>query len=84
MLDITPKFCSDIELGIKGMSISTLMRISKTLKLPADFILFGNAAIGAPTPIMLMLQSCEPEVLPYIESIIKTFILAIDAQNEKC
>ena len=24
LLDITPKFCSDIELGCKGMSIPTL------------------------------------------------------------
>ena len=26
-LDITPKFCSDIELGVKGMSVPTLCRI---------------------------------------------------------
>ena len=24
LLDVTPKFCSDIELGVKGMSIPTL------------------------------------------------------------
>lgn len=27
-LDITPKFCADIELGTKGMSVPTLCRIA--------------------------------------------------------
>lgn len=29
LLDVTPKFCSDIELGVKGMSVQTLCRISE-------------------------------------------------------
>ena len=41
-IDITPKFCSDIELGIKGMSVSTLCKIAKTLHLSTDYILFGS------------------------------------------
>lgn len=82
LLDITPKFCSDIELGIKGMSVSTLIRISRTLKLPTDYILFGTASVGAVTPTVLMLQNCEPSALPYIEDIIKTFLLAMDAKKD--
>lgn len=30
-LDITPKFCADIESGTKGMSVPTLCRIATTL-----------------------------------------------------
>ena len=30
-LDITPRFCYDLELGHKGISISTLIKISKEL-----------------------------------------------------
>ena len=41
-LDITPKFCSDIELGVKGMSVPTLCRIASTLSLSTDYILFGK------------------------------------------
>ena len=32
LLDVTPKFCSDIELGVKGMSVPTLCRISRILR----------------------------------------------------
>ncbi len=42
LLDVTPKFCSDIELGVKGMSVQTLCRISEVLRLSTDFILFGR------------------------------------------
>lgn len=41
-LDITPKFCADIELGTKGMSVPTLCRIATTLSLSTDYILFGK------------------------------------------
>ena len=32
-IGVTPKFCSDIELGLKGMSLPTLCKISKVLHL---------------------------------------------------
>ena len=30
LLEVTPKFCSDIELGAKGMSVPTLCKIAKS------------------------------------------------------
>ena len=51
LLDVTPKFCADIELGVKGMSVQTLCRISQILRLSTDFILFGKENSGASTPI---------------------------------
>ena len=37
-IDVTPKFCSDIEAGVKGMSVPTLCRIAKVLAyLPITF-----------------------------------------------
>lgn len=63
-LDITPKFCSDIELGIKGMSVPTLCRIADTLSLSTDYILFGknskkDQANGLET-VAPMLESLTP------------------------
>jgi transcriptional regulator with XRE-family HTH domain len=81
LLDVTPKFCSDIELGVKGMSVSTLIRISQTLKLPTDYILFGTVGNANVSPLTLMLQTCDKDMLPYIEDLIKTFLLAIDRNN---
>lgn len=42
LLEVTPKFCSDIELGVKGMSVPTLCKIAHVLRLSTDFILFGT------------------------------------------
>ena len=42
-LDVSTKFCADIELGIKGISIQTLAKLSDLLCMDADFILFGTA-----------------------------------------
>ena len=35
------QFCADIETGAKGMSVPTLCRIAKTLRLSTDYILYG-------------------------------------------
>lgn len=83
LLDVTSKFCSDIELGIKGMSVPTLCRISHILKLPTDYILFGEEGISTDTsPAALMLRQCPSDKLPYLESVIKSFLLAMDEKKE--
>ena len=59
LLDITPKFCSDIELGVKGMSIPTLCKLSKVLHISTDYILFGQETGATYEPIMRMLETCS-------------------------
>ncbi|GHV09900.1 hypothetical protein FACS1894217_14920 [Clostridia bacterium] len=83
LLDITPKFCSDIELGVKGMSVNTLINISRLLKLPTDYILFGTIPRGEVNPVALMLQILPPEDLPYLEELVKLFVLAMGTRNKK-
>ena len=39
MADITPRFCYDLELGLKNMSVNTLCKISDSLHVPVDYIL---------------------------------------------
>ena len=81
LLDVTPKFCSDIELGVKGMSVATLCRLSEVLRLSTDYILFGRDADGS-SPITLMLRSCSKTELAYAEQLLKTFLLAMHAWQE--
>lgn len=78
IIGITPKFCSDIELGVKGMSLQTLNQIVRTLKLPADFILYGTSLENEQNAIVQMLASCNPMKIKYAEEILKIFIQAID------
>lgn len=57
LLDITPKFCSDIENGARGMSLKTLMRVSETLYMTTDYILFGKKTEKDRTAFSLFAES---------------------------
>lgn len=37
MADITPRFCYDLELGLKNMSVNTLLKISEALNVPVGY-----------------------------------------------
>lgn len=81
-LEVTPKFCSDIELGVKGMSVPTLCKISKILRLPTDYILFGRPETEANDSLSLLLQSCSDTERKYAEVILKTFLNAMNSKGE--
>lgn len=77
-LGVTTKFCSDIELGYKGMSIQTLHNVSQYLGLTTDYILTGKeydpAVENEIKPLAKMLIACKPEKLRYAEAIIETLL----------
>lgn len=81
MLNVTPKFCADIELGNKGMSVQTLCKISDILKFSTDHILFGTEAQFYSFPSQL-LQRCTPAEQKYAEDILKTFVMAMDSKRK--
>lgn len=86
-LDITPKFCSDIELGVKGMSVPTLCRIATTLSLSTDYILFGKQEkkekLSVFKALSPMVESVAPSQLPYLESVLKAVISAMNHKEDK-
>lgn len=82
LIDVTPKFCSDIELGIKGMSISTLCKISKVLHISSDYILFGESEQTSSDAFSLMMERCSNEERTYAEQLLKTFVMAMDSKKE--
>ena len=63
MLDVTPKFCCDIETGAKGMSLKTLMNLSKILYMPTDYILFGDE--DTPTPFVMFAKEIPADHSSY-------------------
>ncbi len=83
LLNVTPKFCSDIELGAKGMSVPTLCKISKVLRLKTDYILFGKTEAAFSEPLTLLLQSCTDTERVYAEQLLKTFLIAMTAQSDQ-
>ena len=77
-LDVSTNFCRDIEIGAKGMSIQTLHKISKILKISTDYILTGECFGNNEEPLLVMLNSCRPEKKKYARDILKSFLLAIE------
>lgn len=82
LIEVTPKFCSDIELGLKGMSVPTLCKISKVLHLSADYILFGQDGQSSSESFARMLDQCSDTERTYAEQLLKTFVMAMDSKKE--
>lgn len=76
-IGITPKFCSDIELGVKGMSVQTLCKIADILKLSTDYILFGTVSQDVSPHLSMMLSRCTTTEQKHIEEMLKIFIIAM-------
>lgn len=77
-LDITPRFCYDLELGHKGMSISTLCKISSELNVSTDYLLFGEAKDNQGiSEVTSLYKECPPEKRRHLNTIIQQFIFAV-------
>ncbi len=81
LLNVTPKFCSDIELGTRGMSVPTLCKIATSLRLKTDYILFGQTEEILNEPLILLLQNCSDIEKVHGEKLLKTFLIAMNAQK---
>ena len=77
-LAVSINFCRDIEIGAKGMSVQTLLKLSHVLKLSLDYILLGEVTGNGAEPLVRMLDACKPEKRKYAEEILKTFLLAME------
>lgn len=42
LVNVSPHYIYEIERGMKAMSLETLINLSEALKLPTDYILFGE------------------------------------------
>ncbi len=83
LIDVTPKFCSDIETGSKGMSVPTLCRIAKVLRLSTDYILWGQDCQNNSNAVMMMLDNCSETERVYAEQLLKVFITAMNVGDER-
>ncbi|MCC8081807.1 MAG: helix-turn-helix domain-containing protein [Lachnospiraceae bacterium] len=84
LADITPRFCYDIELGSKNMSLHTLCNIAAALSIPADYILFGpQSADDRYTPVTALIRTCPPDYLDHLTQIVSHFIQAVQKMEEE-
>lgn len=81
MIDLSPQFLAEIELGKKGMSSITLLKICNGLCVSADYILTGNSG-GDSSTIENMLSTLNEQQINQAEDLLRVFVSAIKvAQN---
>ncbi|MBE6865255.1 MAG: helix-turn-helix transcriptional regulator [Ruminococcus flavefaciens] len=78
-LDVSVKFCSDIELGVKGMSMNTLMNISEILCLNVDYILFGDKKVSDNElfTVEALFSQCPEKYRHNLVTIMRTFVESV-------
>lgn len=82
MVDITPRFCYDLELGNKNMSVNTLLKLSTALNVSIDYLLFGSSSeTDEFTAIDSLIRTCPVSKLEHLEQIISHFIQAVRDEN---
>lgn len=78
MAEITPRFCYDIELGLKNMSVRTLCNLSDALHVSVDYILYGSTESSDNLDsIVGMLSLCPTDKRAHLEKIIYHYIQAV-------
>lgn len=78
LADITPRFCYDLELGLKNMSLNTLCKLSEALNVSTYYILFGETSISDEyTPIIGLVRTCPANKLEHLEEITSHYIQAV-------
>lgn len=70
-IDMSCQNISDIERGICGLSISTLIDLCRVLDTSADYILFGEAFGG--TPVDELYQKMNQKQKLYIEETVRLY-----------
>lgn len=76
LADIGTGYYGQLEVGTSQMSIDTLIKISRAMKLPMDYILFGDEyAPGDPDPVVDMLHRCTERELRLAKKMLKLFLM---------
>lgn len=87
-IDRATKYCSDIERGMCGMSIETMIAISKALDMTLDYMVFGEsseieAARQEQSEIALIhaISHCPENKRIYAIRLLQVFLAAMDVND---
>lgn len=83
-IDRAPKYISDIERGICGMSIETMLSFSQHLDMPLDYLMFGkltetdmSVQSNEESAIIHLISQCSPSQKEYAIQLLKLFIASM-------
>lgn len=75
-IDMNPKNVSQLERGMTGISLSTLISICNTLDISADYILFGIKDSEQKNAITIMLSELSETEQLYAENLLSVYVEA--------
>lgn len=82
MAGITPRFCYDLELGLKNMSVNTLLKLSESLNVSVDYLLFGQDSRSDKYASFIgLLETCPSSKLEHLEKIVSHYVQAVRDNN---
>ena len=76
LADLSVGFYGQLEVGTSQMSIDTLVKISQSMHLPMEYILFGTEyPKGDDNAVIEMLRHCSPNEQKLAEKVLKLFLM---------
>ena len=76
LADIGSGYYGQLEIGTSQMSIDTLIKLSRSMHPPMEYILFGSGyEAGDSSAVISLLNSCTPRELDLAEDILKLFLM---------
>ena len=76
LADIGAGYYGQLEVGTSQMSIDTLIKLSHSMRLPMEYIIFGSdREPGDASAVIDILKTCTPRELKLAEEVLKLFLL---------
>jgi len=72
-IGVATNHISEIERGVTGISIPTLMELCQALSVDADYILFGKSTVSENNPFNKLFENMLPEQVKYAEEIVRFY-----------
>ena len=79
LADIGCGYYGQLEVGTSQMSIDTLIKLSQSMHLPMEYIIFGSGyEPGDASAVQDLLSRCTPRELKLAENVLKLFLMRSD------
>lgn len=81
-IDVSTQYISDLERGIVGTSVTTLIKICKTLCISSDYILMGRSGQNDVSSILDCLQYLSQNEIQIVENSINLMIEVFQSREK--
>lgn len=81
-IEVSVQYISDLERGVVGTSIQTLIKICHALSVSSDYILMGYSAEAEPLDLSVRLQALSPKERKLMEANINLMLDAFHVNDD--